>query len=195
MSLLFGMMLLQIGGILGDLELIMKVVGLLFIISFVRSHIQHPILSVGLIIGLSSFLLFDFWKIFGGALFLYLLTMFGIIHILVDLSFLGGFRSPILNLGGVLYRKSAKREMPSQHEQHREQGREQEYEERQPHEEMEQEYGRGREHEYGNEHEQGYERGHSTPSPREMQGQRTAYERALRLAHQRRTAGKRGDQK
>ena len=70
----------------------MKIVGLLFIVSFVKQHIQHPILSNVLILGLSAFLLFDFWKVFGGALFLFILVSFGVLHIMVDLSFLGAFQ-------------------------------------------------------------------------------------------------------
>jgi hypothetical protein len=97
--------MLQIGGIFGDLELVLKVVGLLFIISFVRSHIQHPILSTTIIVLMAGFLLFDFWKIFGGALLLYLISIFGFIHILVDLSFLQAFKEPILNVGGLFSRR------------------------------------------------------------------------------------------
>ena len=84
--------LFQIGSLFGDFELIMKIVGLLFIVSFVKQHIQHPILSNVLILGLSAFLLFDFWKVFGGALFLFILVSFGVLHIMVDLSFLGAFQ-------------------------------------------------------------------------------------------------------
>ncbi|MEK6970171.1 MAG: hypothetical protein AABW68_00560 [archaeon] len=93
--------LLQIGGLFGDLELVLKIVGMLFIISFVRSHIQHPILSVGIIIALCAFLLFDVWKIFGGVLLLYLIALFGFLHIFIDLSFMHAFSSPILNIGGM----------------------------------------------------------------------------------------------
>ncbi len=83
--------LFQIGNIFGDFEIILKIVGLLFIYSFVKSHIQHPVLSLVLIVGLSGFLLFDVWKIFGSALILYLIVIYGFAHILVDLSFLNAF--------------------------------------------------------------------------------------------------------
>lgn len=99
--------LFQIGSLFSDIEILMKIVGLLFIVSFVRQHVQHPILSLALILGLSAFLLFDFWKIFGGALFLYLLTIFGFTHILIDLSFMHGFKNPLLNIGGFLKGKPA----------------------------------------------------------------------------------------
>lgn len=84
--------LFQLGSIFSDFEIIMKIAGLLFIVSFVRQHIQHPLLSNVLILGLSAFLLFDVWKIFGSALFLYILVSFGVLHTVVDLSFLGAFQ-------------------------------------------------------------------------------------------------------
>ncbi len=84
--------LFQLGSIFSDFEIIMKIAGLLFIVSFVRQHIQHPLLSNIVILGLSAFLLFDVWKIFGSALFLYILVSFGVLHTVVDLSFLGAFQ-------------------------------------------------------------------------------------------------------
>lgn len=86
------LVLFQLGSIFSDFEIIMKIAGLLFIVSFVRQHIQHPILSNVVILGLSAFLLFDVWKIFGSALFLYILVSFGVLHTIVDLSFLGAFQ-------------------------------------------------------------------------------------------------------
>ncbi len=85
---------LQVGDIFSDLDLILKVVGLLFIISFVRNHVQHALLSVALIVLLSGFLLFDGWKLFGTGLVLYLFVAFGAVGILVDLMFFGAFAKP-----------------------------------------------------------------------------------------------------
>lgn len=82
----------QLGSIFSDFEIIMKIAGLLFIVSFVKQHIQNVLLSTVLILGLAAFLLFDFWKIFGSALFMYLLVSFGVLHTIVDLSFLGAFQ-------------------------------------------------------------------------------------------------------
>lgn len=132
MDLLPTLPLLQIGGLFGDLELVLKVVGMLFIVSFVRSHIQHPILSVGIIIALCAFLLFDVWKIFGGILLLYLIAFFGFLHIFIDLSFMHAFSSPILNIGGMF---RAKPRPPS--DPYAQQRREQEEHEEKQREEME----------------------------------------------------------
>lgn len=85
-------MVFQLGSLFSDFEIIMKIAGLLFIVSFVRQHIQDPLLSNIVILGLSAFLLFDVWKIFGSALFLYILVSFGVLHTVVDLSFLGAFQ-------------------------------------------------------------------------------------------------------
>ncbi len=85
--------LFQLGSLFSDFEIIMKIAGLLFIVSFVRQHIpDRPLLSNVVILGLSAFLLFDVWKIFGSALFLYILVSFGVLHTVVDLSFLGAFQ-------------------------------------------------------------------------------------------------------
>lgn len=92
--------LFQITSIFGDLELVLKIAGLLFIYSFVKSHVQHEALAMVLILGLSAFLLFDVWKIFGSALFLYLLVLYGFSHILVDLSFMHAFGEPGGHGGG-----------------------------------------------------------------------------------------------
>lgn len=172
-------LLFQIGSIVGDFELVLKVVGMLFIVSFVRSHIQHPILSVGLIILLCGFLLFDVWKIFGGILLLYLVAFFGFTHILVDLSFMSAFSSPLLNIGGMFRGKPkpqphpggeqgySREELEHMHERQREE------EERHHHEQ----YGHDREHEHQYE---GRDHSHEHLNSREM-NQRLQYEQQMRM--------------
>lgn len=173
MELFSTLPLLQIGGLFGDLELVLKIVGMLFIVSFVRSHIQHPILSVGIIIALCAFLLFDVWKIFGGILLLYLIAFFGFLHIFIDLSFMHAFTSPILNIGGMFRGKP--RAPPDPYAQQR---REQEEHEERQREEME------RQRRYGNDHHEGYggemerEYGNSHGDSRAEQHMR--YEQAMR---------------
>ncbi len=180
------MPLLQIGNIFGDLELVLKIVGMLFIVSFVRSHIQHPILSVVLIMGLCAFLLFDVWKIFGGILLLYLMAFFGFLHIFIDLSFMHAFTSPILNIGG-LFRGKPKPQPDPYAQQRREQ---EEHEERQR-EAMENEprYNRRGGHEEYGESEEGYGR----MDPHEEQ-QRARYEQAMRQRMQQ-MRGKKDDRR
>lgn len=85
------LMVFQLTSLFTDFEIIMKIGGLLYIVSFVKQHIQDPLFSNIAILGLSAFLLFDVWKIFGSALFLYVLVSFGVLHTIVDLSFMHGF--------------------------------------------------------------------------------------------------------
>lgn len=85
------LMVFQLSSLFTDFEIIMKIGGLLYIVSFVKQHIQDPLFSNIAILGLSAFLLFDVWKIFGSALFLYVLVSFGVLHTIVDLSFMHGF--------------------------------------------------------------------------------------------------------
>ena len=141
----------QLGSIFSDFEIIMKIAGLLFIVSFVRQHIQHPILSVLVILGLSAFLLFDFWKIFGSALFLYILVSFGVLHILVDLSFLGAFHA-----------KPSKEDMErAQNEQRRAQKAQEEYA-RQAHQAQYAAAGQSMHEEYEHEGGHGHQYSHGT---------------------------------
>lgn len=85
------LMVFQLTSLFTDFEIIMKIGGLLYIVSFVKQHIQDPLFSNIAILGLSAFLLFDVWKIFGSALFLYILVSFQVLHTIVDLSFMHGF--------------------------------------------------------------------------------------------------------
>ncbi|QQR93116.1 MAG: hypothetical protein IPJ89_02660 [Candidatus Iainarchaeum archaeon] len=84
--------LFQFGGFFADLDLILKVTGLLLLMSFVRTHVQNAMLATLLTIGLAGFLLFDGWGIFGTGLVVYLAVSFGVVGILVDIFFFGGIK-------------------------------------------------------------------------------------------------------
>lgn len=84
--------LFQLGSFFSDLDLILKVVGLLLVMSFVRTHVQNAMLATLLTIGLAAFLLFDGWGIFGTGLVVYLAVSFGVVGILVDIFFFGGIQ-------------------------------------------------------------------------------------------------------
>ena len=174
------MVLFQVGNFFFDINLVLKLVGMLFIYSFVRSHVQHPILSLGLIVFLCAFLLFDFWVIFGGALILYLLAIFGVLHILVDLSFMHAFTRPLLNIGGML---SPKRSPPPPMQQ-------QQYElETQERARRAQQQGY-EEDDYGNEQDPSHRGDHAHPAMRRQemeQRQRMEYERMRRSGSRKRT--------
>jgi hypothetical protein len=72
---------------ISDLMLALKIFVLLSIISFVWNHVGNTPLAILLIIGLSWFILFDYWAFFGGVYVLYMLLMFGISGVLVDFFF------------------------------------------------------------------------------------------------------------
>lgn len=84
--------LFQLGSFFADLDLILKVTGLLLLMSFVRTHVQNAMLATLITIGLAGFLLFDGWGIFGTGLVVYLAVSFGVVGILVDLFFFSGIK-------------------------------------------------------------------------------------------------------
>lgn len=84
--------LFQLGSFFADLDLILKVTGLLLLMSFVRTHVQNAMLATLITIGLAGFLLFDGWGIFGTGLVVYLAVSFGVVGILVDIFFFGGIK-------------------------------------------------------------------------------------------------------
>ncbi|MEK6821295.1 MAG: hypothetical protein AABY11_02770 [archaeon] len=167
------LIVLQLGSLFADFELVLKVVGLLFIISFVRAHVQHVGLSTLIIVLMSGFLLFDFWKIFGGALLLYLISIFGFIHILVDLSFMHGFTQPILNIGKYFAKPKPKPTPQMTHGHDPRMGMEHEM-----HEDPRRAFSPGREPEY--EPEGDYESPAARPSPEALRAQYEALMRQQR---------------
>ena len=83
-------LLFQLSSFFADIDLILKIVGLLLIMSFVRTHVQNGPLAAVLIVFLGAFLLFNGWGIFGTGLVAYLAVSFGVVGIIVDIFFFGG---------------------------------------------------------------------------------------------------------
>ena len=73
-----------------DYMLALKIFALLTVVSFVYSHLGKGPLSYALIGGISWFVLFDYWKFFGGVFLLYSLLTIGISGILIDFFFVTG---------------------------------------------------------------------------------------------------------
>ena len=69
--------------------LALKLFALLTVVSFVYSHLGKGPLSYALIGGISWFVLFDYWKFFGGIFVLYSLLALGVSGILIDFFFVG----------------------------------------------------------------------------------------------------------
>lgn len=80
-------LLFSFSELFSDLNLALKIFALLTVISFVYSHLGKSPLSYALIGGISWFVLFDYWKFFGGVFLLYTLLTLGISGILIDFFF------------------------------------------------------------------------------------------------------------
>lgn len=76
--------LLFIGEMLSDMNLVLKILVLLAIFGYVTQHLGKGPLSILIIVGMSYFIIFDYWKFFGGVYILYMLITMGIGGILID---------------------------------------------------------------------------------------------------------------
>jgi hypothetical protein len=70
-----------------DLILALKIFVLLTIISFVMQHVGKGPLGILLILGVSWFVIFDYFLFFGGMYVLYVMLTFGVTSILIDFFF------------------------------------------------------------------------------------------------------------
>ena len=79
--------LLSIGEFFSDMVLVLKIFVLLTIISWVVMHLGKGPLAIVLIIGISWFVLFDAFWLFGGTYVLMMLLTLGVAGIFIDLFF------------------------------------------------------------------------------------------------------------
>lgn len=70
-----------------DFTLVLKIFAWLSIIAFISMHFGKSPLALALIIGLSWFILFDYWRFFGSIFLLFTLLTMGISGILIDFFF------------------------------------------------------------------------------------------------------------
>ena len=82
------MNLLFIGEMFSDMSLVLKILVLLAIFGYVTQHLGKGPLSILIIAGMSFFIIFDYWKFFGGIYVLYVLVAMGIGGILIDFMFI-----------------------------------------------------------------------------------------------------------
>ena len=75
------------GELQSDLILALKIFVLLTIISFIMQHVGKGPLSIILILGVSWFVLFDYFLFFGGMYVLYVMLTFGVTSIIIDFFF------------------------------------------------------------------------------------------------------------
>ncbi|VVC00148.1 Uncharacterised protein [uncultured archaeon] len=86
--------LLFIFDLFSDMNLILKIFVFMTLVSWVKNHLGSGALSWILIAGLTYFVLFDGWAIFGPIYILYMLLMFGISGIIIDFFFIGAGGPP-----------------------------------------------------------------------------------------------------
>ena len=79
--------LLSIGEFFSDMTMVLKIFVLLTIISWVVMHLGKGPLAIVLIIGISWFVLFDMFWLFGGTYVLMMMLTMGIAGIFIDLFF------------------------------------------------------------------------------------------------------------
>ncbi len=115
--------LLSIGDFFSDMILVLKIFVLLTIISWVVMHLGKGPLSIVLIIGISWFVLFDAFWLFGGTYVLMMLLTLGVAGIFIDLFFVfpgfaavGGPKGPaeakMSSQGGVMQRMNLFKQKP-----------------------------------------------------------------------------------
>ena len=71
----------------GDMTLVLKIFVLMTIIAFVVQHLGKGPLAVLVIIVLSWFIVFDYFKFFGGVYVLYMFVTLGFTGVLIDFFF------------------------------------------------------------------------------------------------------------
>ncbi len=83
--------LLFLTELISDANIVLKIFVLLTIISFFLNHLGKTPVSIVLIIGVSYFVLFDLWLLFGGIYVIWMLLMLGVAGIVIDFFFVGAF--------------------------------------------------------------------------------------------------------
>ncbi|MCX6800820.1 MAG: hypothetical protein NTZ73_01375 [Candidatus Diapherotrites archaeon] len=94
LALPVSLFILSFGELAIDLNIVLKIFVMMTIISYITQHLGRGPLAVLLILGISWFVLFDYWKFFGGIYVLYVLVTFGAASILIDFFFVSGGQQP-----------------------------------------------------------------------------------------------------
>lgn len=90
LELLLALPVLGIVEFLNDMNFVIKIFVLLSIADFIRSNVGLGPLGIVLLAGVSYFILFDLWKIFGSIYLLYMLLLAGVGHMLIDVFITAG---------------------------------------------------------------------------------------------------------
>lgn len=85
-SLMYG---IGLGEFYTDMQFVIKILAFLIIVNFVRARVGFGFLSSFLTMFFTYYVIFERWDLFGPLTIIYLIMMFGIIHIVQDLYFAG----------------------------------------------------------------------------------------------------------
>ncbi len=80
--------LFSLGELFSDMNMVLKIFVLMAIFAYVTQHLGKGPLAILVIIGMGYFILFDYWKFFGGIYVLYVLVLLGVGGILIDFMFI-----------------------------------------------------------------------------------------------------------
>ncbi len=81
---------MNLGQMLSDFNLIVKIFVMMTVVSFVNNHIENKQLGMVIMVFMFFFIFGNFWAFFGGVYLIYILLMMGVSGIMVDWFFLGG---------------------------------------------------------------------------------------------------------
>jgi len=81
---------MNIGQMLSDFNLIIKIFVMMTVVSFVNNHIENKNLGMIIMVFMFFFIFGNFWAFFGGVYIIYVLLMMGASAIMVDWFFMGG---------------------------------------------------------------------------------------------------------
>ena len=80
--------LLFLDGLFSDMGIVLKIFVLMAIFAYVTQHVGKGPLAILIIIAMSYFIIFDYWKFLGGVYVLYILITLGIGGIVIDFMFI-----------------------------------------------------------------------------------------------------------
>jgi len=109
--MLTGIPILLLDGLFSDMILVLKIFTLMAIIAFVMQHLGKGPLAILIIVGISWFVVFDYFAFFGGIYVLWILLSFGLTGVIIDFFFVnpgGGVeKTPGISTGGEFMARQA----------------------------------------------------------------------------------------
>ncbi|MEK6958517.1 MAG: hypothetical protein AABW59_00565 [archaeon] len=92
--------LLFLEDLFGDMTVVLKIFTLMAIISYITNHLGKGPIALIIITVISSFIIFDFFALFGGIYILYILLGMGLTGVIIDIFFVTPMAPPKGQEGG-----------------------------------------------------------------------------------------------